>query len=289
MVSRLPLDYQPHVYNGMVTVLMPKHPEATSGGPTDSDLQGYGNRATHAPNLSPRAGKPGDGRIPLRTQTGISASDIEQSPFKYVALALIHLRDQTSSIAKQIQDNSRPVDEYTPQTLAAEAESLIIVQPDWDMDEVIESIVIVGPATGTPTPANQIALGATTVASYNNNPTGVIVNVAGGTVTVIAVNGVTTGLTSGAVFVPAGGTITLTYTVAPTTFTTTGIPGSGTNAITLQLGDRTWNLVMGPTGVIDIGPISMRLSRSDNRFLTAATPGNYTVELMGHADNRGGA
>ncbi len=42
----------------------------------------------------------------------------------------------------------------------------------------------------------------------------VIVN--GGTVTVIAVNGTTTGLTSGTVIVPANATITLTYSVAPT-------------------------------------------------------------------------
>lgn len=42
------------------------------------------------------------------------------------------------------------------------------------------------------------------------------VYVTGGTVTAIAVGGVTTGLTSGHVRVPAGSTITLTYTVAPT-------------------------------------------------------------------------
>jgi hypothetical protein len=58
------------------------------------------------------------------------------------------------------------------------------------------------PASGTPL--------------YNSNPFPVVINVTGGTVTVIAVNGVTTGLTSGPVYVPAGGIITFTYTVAPT-------------------------------------------------------------------------
>ena len=43
-----------------------------------------------------------------------------------------------------------------------------------------------------------------------------VVTVTGGTVSVIALDGVTTGLTSGPVFVRSGGTITLTYSVAPT-------------------------------------------------------------------------
>lgn len=58
------------------------------------------------------------------------------------------------------------------------------------------------PASGTP--------------QTNTNAWGVSVNVTGGTVTVVSVNGVATGQTSGYVFVNAGGTITLTYSVAPT-------------------------------------------------------------------------
>ncbi len=62
----------------------------------------------------------------------------------------------------------------------------------------------------------QPAVPASTVALAN--PTGVdcVVYVAGGTVTVVAINGVATGLTSGAFYVSAGATITLTYSVAPT-------------------------------------------------------------------------
>jgi hypothetical protein len=67
---------------------------------------------------------------------------------------------------------------------------------------------------------NQVPLSASTVASYNNNSVGVNVSVTGGTVTVIAVNGTTTGLTSGTVYVPAGGTLTITYSVAPALSTT---------------------------------------------------------------------
>lgn len=70
----------------------------------------------------------------------------------------------------------------------------------------------------------QIILGASTVAAYNPNSVGVNQTVSGGTVTAIAVNGVTTGATSGTFYVPAGGSITVTYTVAPT-FTTAYPPG----------------------------------------------------------------
>lgn len=60
------------------------------------------------------------------------------------------------------------------------------------------------------------AVPATTVALANPFPYDCTVFVAGGTVTVIAVGGTATGLTSGSIRVPAGQTITLTYTVAPT-------------------------------------------------------------------------
>lgn len=73
---------------------------------------------------------------------------------------------------------------------------------------------------GTPQTFNNIPLAASGVASYNNNPFGVNITIAGGTVSAIAINGTNVGATSGTFFVPAGGTVTVTYTVAPTTFTT---------------------------------------------------------------------
>lgn len=57
---------------------------------------------------------------------------------------------------------------------------------------------------------------ATTVALANPFEVDAMVIVSGGTVTVIAIGGVATGLTSGVFRLPAGQTITLTYTVAPT-------------------------------------------------------------------------
>jgi hypothetical protein len=56
------------------------------------------------------------------------------------------------------------------------------------------------------------------VPATNTNPFPVSVVVTGGTVTVISVGGVSTGLTSGTVVVPAGSTIAITYSVVPTSW-----------------------------------------------------------------------
>lgn len=60
------------------------------------------------------------------------------------------------------------------------------------------------------------AIPATTVAYTNAFGVDATVHVTGGTVTAIAIGGVATGLTAGSFRIPAGQTITLTYSVAPT-------------------------------------------------------------------------
>jgi hypothetical protein len=72
--------------------------------------------------------------------------DIETEPLRYIALALIHLRDQIAEQAKLLQDQGRPVDEYRPQTLAGDSETAITLQPQWESIERIEQILITGPA-----------------------------------------------------------------------------------------------------------------------------------------------
>jgi hypothetical protein len=57
---------------------------------------------------------------------------------------------------------------------------------------------------------------ATTVAATNKSNRDAIVTVTGGTVTVIAVQGATSGRTSGSLIVPSGNTIAITYSAAPT-------------------------------------------------------------------------
>jgi hypothetical protein len=83
------------------------------------------------------------------------------------------------------------------------------------------AVVTAAPALFT----TAMTLGATGVAAANPNPVAQSVTVSGGTVTQIAVNGANTGQTSGTFTVPAGGSITVTYSVAPT-FTVADIPPS---------------------------------------------------------------
>lgn len=83
-----------------------------------------------------------------------------------------------------------------------------------EASDIVNTVVTIN----QPGALNQIPLGASGVAAYNNNPYSVIVAVQGGTVTAIAVNGTNTGQTSGNIQVPAYGTIAVTYTVPPTTF-----------------------------------------------------------------------
>lgn len=68
------------------------------------------------------------------------------------------------------------------------------------------------------------AIPASTVAATNNTGVPVLVAITGGTTTVIAVNGTTVATTTPAnVYVPAGGTIAITYSVVPTGWTWTAV------------------------------------------------------------------
>lgn len=72
------------------------------------------------------------------------------------------------------------------------------------------------PGANTTTDVTTPAVPATTVAVLNTTGVDVTVYVAGGTVSAITIGNKATGLTSGAVRLPANQAITLTYTVAPT-------------------------------------------------------------------------
>lgn len=62
------------------------------------------------------------------------------------------------------------------------------------------------------------AIPATTVAATNDSDWLMWVEITGGTVTVVAVDGVTTGRTSGAFFLRPGSSIAITYSVVPTSW-----------------------------------------------------------------------
>lgn len=67
-------------------------------------------------------------------------------------------------------------------------------------------------------------VGASGTPVVNTNPVPVSVTVSGGTVTAISISGGASVGTSGTFTVPSGGTIAVTYSVAPTTFTVADIP-----------------------------------------------------------------
>ncbi len=90
-----------------------------------------------------------------------------------------------------------------------------------------------------------MTLAASTVASVNPNPVPVNVAITGGTVTVIAVGGVTTGLTTGTFLIPPAGSITVTYSVAPT-LTMTDVSPAGLPTVSGVLAQYLANVIAGP-------------------------------------------
>ena len=74
--------------------------------------------------------------------------------------------------------------------------------------------------------ATAMTLAATTVASVNPNPVARSITISGGTVSAISISGGASVGTSGTFTVPVGGTIAVTYSVAPT-LTTSDIAPTG--------------------------------------------------------------
>ena len=93
------------------------------------------------------------------------------------------------------------------------------------MRDSASAVVTAAPSMFT----SAITLAATTVAAPNPNPVPVSATVTGGTVTQIAISGVNTGQTSGTFTVPVGGSITVTYSAAPTLTTADIAPAAGVN------------------------------------------------------------
>lgn len=73
---------------------------------------------------------------------------IEHEPNKYIALALVHLRNAVARLPVMLEDNSRPVDSYRPQTIQGESFATgISVPAQWETNEVIRAILVTGPAS----------------------------------------------------------------------------------------------------------------------------------------------
>jgi hypothetical protein len=81
----------------------------------------------------------------------VTVPEIEQVPQKYIALALVHLRNQLARVAKMAEDWSLIVDEYTPMSLSPESELVLTVQPSYEITEYIMEVLVIGPAAATVT------------------------------------------------------------------------------------------------------------------------------------------
>lgn len=71
-----------------------------------------------------------------------------RTPEAYIRDALEAVLREMRGVSRLVEDKSRRVDEYRPQTLAAETTSSVTGLPQFErMPELITSILIVGPAT----------------------------------------------------------------------------------------------------------------------------------------------
>lgn len=80
-------------------------------------------------------------------------------------------------------------------------------------------------------------------------------------------------------------TVQPTYEYMPEKITSIIVTGPA-GVVSLKLGDRIWPLTIPATGILVIAPLALMLGRSDDRILTPAVPGTYSLELMGYADRR---
>lgn len=127
-------------------------------------------------------------------------------------------------------------------------------------------------------PVSTPAVPASTTAQYNNNAQAVAVTVTGGTVSAISVGGVATGLTTGTFYVPAGSSITLTYSVAPTWSWGPVVPLGGGAGESVQVANPAppgGQLGNPPTMIFPVGTTIF----ADSSAIPAGTPGSGAQQL----------
>ena len=91
---------------------------------------------------------PADAEIHVRdTNAPIRAADEETFSAEFVATGLLHLREALSELARRIENQAHPVDEYNTVPLTGAAtESVLNLLPTYEyMPEKIISILVAGP------------------------------------------------------------------------------------------------------------------------------------------------
>jgi hypothetical protein len=92
------------------------------------------------------------GSVPIRQEPVVKVSDIQATVAeKYQLVALERIRSVLGGLARQLEDTTRPVDEYQVNAVYSELESLstLEVLPQFEISERIESIVATGPPATT--------------------------------------------------------------------------------------------------------------------------------------------
>lgn len=219
-------------------------------------------------------------------------------------------------LATLLVDESNRVDEYRPQSLQGESATNITWQADYKGSEIIEAIVVTGPAAasgvsqsnthGIATPAgganivtvNALVPGLYTV-EWSVEVEGAAATLVdnykllnGGALVATAEQGTAIGQypqQQQLINIPAAGQAVVIQTISTETTATingqiTLVPYQGNSPFTLVLGRRTWSLALPSTGILVISPIKMSLAESNTRQLTSSIAGDWAVELMGITD-----
>lgn len=122
MLSEMVIGLPVSLYNGMVTIAM--------------------RNAALNSEYQPRKDVP----IHLRHPEDVDTREFELKPLKYIALALVHLKESFARVPVMLEDNSRPVDVYEPQIFVNSTQTQqVTLQPQWETGERIKFIVITGP------------------------------------------------------------------------------------------------------------------------------------------------
>lgn len=108
------------------------------------DTCGLFKTAMHGHSNS-RLIQPGS-EIFTRIAPKVEVPDVEQKPATYIVVGMLKLAEEFSKLARMADNRSKAVDEFRPQTLAADSELTLEIQADFEsITEKIESILVVGP------------------------------------------------------------------------------------------------------------------------------------------------
>lgn len=70
----------------------------------------------------------------------------QEEPLQFVRDTFVKIAKAYRDMAMLLEDKTHRVDEYRVQTLAADSESVVSLQPEFEVSEIITSVIATGPA-----------------------------------------------------------------------------------------------------------------------------------------------